>query len=160
MTSPTAADLAEDGHGDEGVQRFEDAGLTAEPIFLMARAASVGSSDANRRLARLGLKVRSYSVLAVVAGGRAPTQRELSQFLVMNPSQVVAILDDLEERGLVQRRTDPRDRRSKIIVPTEAGRKLCAQAKDAVDTAAEESLGALGPQEREELSRLLRKVAF
>jgi len=57
--------------------RLVSTGLADEPIFLMARAASIGSSEANRRLANLGLKVRHYSVLAIICNGEEPTQREL-----------------------------------------------------------------------------------
>jgi DNA-binding MarR family transcriptional regulator len=126
----------------------------------MARVASVGSSEANRRLGDLGLKVRHYSVLALACSDEGPTQRELSEFLVLDPSQVVAILDELEHRGAVERRTDPRDRRSKIIVPTPGGRELYAQAKEFVDAAADRSLAALSPAQRQELTRLLWMTAF
>jgi len=72
----------------------------------------------------------------------------------------VAILDVLEGRGGVVRRTDPRDRRSKIIAPTAAGRELYARARVLVENSTAESLSPLSPAEREELSRLLKKVAF
>jgi DNA-binding MarR family transcriptional regulator len=143
-----------------GLERLVGTELTEEPVFLMARAASTGSSAANRKLAELDLKVRHYSVLALACGEEQLTQRELSQFLVLDPSQIVAILDELERRGAVERRTDPRDRRSKIIAPTPAGRKLYARARALVATSTAESLAPLSPQERQELSRLLRKIAF
>lgn len=143
-----------------GLERLAEAELAAEPMFLMARAASTGSAAANRRLAQLELKVRHYSVLALACGDEELTQRELSQFLVLDPSQIVAILDELEKRGTVERRTDPRDRRSKIIAPTAAGRELYAQAKALMETSTAESLSSLSSAERVELSRLLQKVAF
>ena len=152
MTTPTDPSA--------GLERLLEAELTAEPVFLMARAASTGSSAANRMLAELELKVRHYSVLALACGEEQLTQRELSQFLVLDPSQIVAILDDLERRGAVERRTDPRDRRSKIIAPTAAGRELYARARVLVENSTAESLSPLSPAEREELSRLLKKVAF
>ncbi|MCC3272104.1 MarR family transcriptional regulator [Arthrobacter zhangbolii] len=140
--------------------RFTESDLGAEPVFLMARAASIGSAQANRSLAELGLKVRHYSVLSLACSGGAPTQRELSQFLVLDPSQIVAIVDELEQRGAVERRTDPRDRRSKVIMPTGGGRELYAQARKLVAGATESSLAALSAAERQELSRLLQRVAF
>ncbi|MFI7481356.1 MarR family winged helix-turn-helix transcriptional regulator [Kocuria sp. M1R5S2] len=143
-----------------GLERLLGTDLTAEPVFLMARAASTGSSAANKQLAELDLKVRHYSVLALACGEERLTQRELSQFLVLDPSQIVAILDELERRGAVERRTDPRDRRSKVIAPTPAGRNLYAQAKALVGVSTSESLSPLSDEERQELSRLLRKVAF
>lgn len=152
MTTPTESAA--------GLERLTEAELAAEPVFLMARTASIGSSAANRRLAQLELKVRHYSVLALACADEQLTQRELSQFLVLDPSQIVALLDELEKCGAVERRTDPRDRRSKIIAPTAAGRELYARAKAVVEASTAESLSPLSPAEREELSRLLRKVAF
>ncbi|MCQ1948584.1 MULTISPECIES: MarR family winged helix-turn-helix transcriptional regulator [Arthrobacter] len=140
--------------------RFAATDLGAEPVFLMARAASIGSAEANRRLADLRLKVRHYSVLSLACSGAAPTQRELSQFLVLDPSQIVAIVDELERRGAVERQTDPRDRRSKVIVPTEDGRALYAHAREVVDGATETSVAQLSAAEQGELRRLLQKVAF
>ncbi|UWX97068.1 MarR family transcriptional regulator [Arthrobacter zhaoxinii] len=140
--------------------RFAAASLGAEPVFLMARAASIGSAEANRRLADFGLKVRHYSVLSLACGGTAPTQRELSQFLVLDPSQIVAIVDELEHRGAVERQTDPRDRRSKVIVPTKDGHALYGKAKEAVDGATEISMAKLSAAEQRELRRLLQLVAF
>lgn len=158
MTSRPTAD-----HPDpapDGAARLAEIDLVAEPIFLMARAAALGSSTANEELGPLGLKVRSYSILAVACSGTRPTQRELGDLLRMKPSQTVAILDELEQRGLVERRGDPRDRRSKTVIPTERGRELYGRAKAAVDRATETSLGALPPRDREDLARLLRQVAF
>ncbi|MCC9205774.1 MarR family winged helix-turn-helix transcriptional regulator [Arthrobacter sp. zg-Y769] len=140
--------------------RFAATELGTEPVFLMARAASMGSAEANRRLADLGLKVRHYSVLSLACSGTAPTQRELSQFLVLDPSQIVAIIDELERRGAVERQTDPRDRRSKVIVPTKDGDVLYAQARDLVGGATETSLAQLSAAEQCELRRLLQRVAF
>lgn len=158
MTSSPTAD--QPGPAPDGAARLAEIDLVAEPIFLMARAAALGSSTANEGLAPLGLKVRSYSILAVTCSGTRPTQRELGDLLRMKPSQTVAFLDELEQRGLVERRADPRDRRSKTVVPTGPGRELYGQAKAAVDRATEMSLGALPPRDREELARLLRQVAF
>lgn len=143
-----------------GANRLVSTNLAAEPVFLMARVASIGSSGANRLLSELELKVRHYSVLALACSGKEPTQRELSEFLVLDPSQIVAIIDELEKRGAVERRADPRDRRSKIIVPTPAGQDLYAQAKEVVDASTAQSLAALSSAQREQLSRLLGRVAF
>lgn len=158
MTPSPTADHPEPA--PDGFARLTEIGLAAEPVFLMARAAALGSSTANQGLAQLGLKVRSYSILAVACSDTMPTQRELGDLLRMRPSQTVAILDELEQRGLVERRADPRDRRSKIVAATGPGRELYASAKAVVDRAAETSLGALRPQDREDLARLLRQVAF
>jgi DNA-binding MarR family transcriptional regulator len=134
--------------------------LSDELFFVMARASAIGSSHANRALATLKLKVREYSALVIACSDEAPTQRELSRQLALDPSQIVAIVDSLEKRGLVERQPDPRDRRSKIVVATEAGRELSAKARTLSAESDQESLSMLTPDERDTLHTLLAKVAF
>ena len=69
--------------------------------FLLARANALSLAAGNAALAQHGLRVRSYSVLALAAGDARPSQRELAEFLRLDPSQVVALVDDLQARGLV-----------------------------------------------------------
>ena len=61
----------------------------------------------NASLAEHGLKARSYSVLALPASDARPSQRELAEFLRLDPSQVVGLVDGLQARGLVRREPDP-----------------------------------------------------
>lgn len=143
-----------------GRSRLLGTELAEEIEFLTARARSVGITRANASLAPLALKVRSYSVLSLACSGRDPSQRELADFLSLDPSQIVALVDELEQRGLVTRETDPRDRRSKGIAATAAGRGLYAAAKKIVRTAEDQSLSDLSVPEREQLRALLQRVAF
>lgn len=134
--------------------------LADEPFFLAARLSALGSGAANKALVDLGLKVRSYSVLSFACSDPHPTQRELSQFLVLDPSQIVALVDELEARGAVERQPDPRDRRSKIIVATPEGRELHDQAKRVVDEQGRKSLHRLDPAERARFLELLYIAAL
>jgi DNA-binding MarR family transcriptional regulator len=134
--------------------------LAEEIEFLTARARSVGIVRANAALAPLALKVRSYSVLSLACSGKDPSQRELADFLSLDPSQIVALVDELEQRGLVTRETDPHDRRSKGIAATAEGRRLYAAAKKIVRAAEDQSLNGLTLSEREQLRSLLQRVAF
>src|SRR3954452_14358553 len=107
-----------------GLERLYSTDLASEIEFLTARARSLGSGRANNMLAELDLKVRSYSVLSLACSGENPSQRELADFLSLDPSQIVSLVDQLEKRGAVSREADPRDRRSKVIAATAAGRRL------------------------------------
>ncbi|WP_328475685.1 MarR family winged helix-turn-helix transcriptional regulator [Actinoplanes sp. NBC_00393] len=140
--------------------RLLASGLAADPAFLLARARAVTSSAANARLAPLGLKVRSMSVLWLAAQGLGPSQRELSEFLGLDPSQVVSLVDDLQQRGLVERRPDERDRRSRIIVATAEGQRLLGEALVVARAAGDACFAKLTDHERTTLSELLLKVAF
>lgn len=141
-------------------ERLLGSDLVDEIEFLAARARSLGSAHANAMLAPLDLKVRSYSVLAMACSGTEPSQRELADFLRLDPSQIVSLVDALEQRGLVLRAADSRDRRSKVIRPTAAGMELYERATASVRAAENTSLAALDGPERDQLRVLLRKIAF
>lgn len=140
-------------------ERFAQARLSEETMFLMNRIGSLGSAVTNDYLREQGLKVRHYSLLSLVCEPQAPTQREISEFLVLDPSQVVTLVDDLEGKGYLRREPDPRDRRSKILVPTEAGREALAEAESRVYAAAGLCLSFLDEAEQAQLRALLSKIA-
>ncbi|WP_125133093.1 MarR family winged helix-turn-helix transcriptional regulator [Microbacterium sp. 10M-3C3] len=134
--------------------------LVDDVSFLLARANALALAAGNAALAEHGLKARSYSVLVLSLAADAPTQRDLAEFLRLDPSQVVALVDGLETRGLVERRADPSDRRVKVVVATPAGRALAARAHVSAGEAEERAHAALSADERETLRDLLRRVAF
>lgn len=143
-----------------GLERFFDSDLAQEVQFLAARARARGSAHANAKLQEVGLKVRQYSVLSVAASGLKPSQRELGAFLGLDPSQVVALVDELQKEDLVERQTDPTDRRSKTIVATKTGEDLYRRAREITLESEDVTLGTLSPRERKQLRDLLIKVAF
>lgn len=140
--------------------RLQGRSLASDLEFLTARARAVGTRRANEKLEPLGLKVRSYVVLALACDDEQPSQRELAEFLMLDASQIVSLVDDLEQRGLVAREVDPRDRRSNVIMATTKGRQLFTKAQRAIADAQDESLRALSATEQVELKRLLTLIAF
>lgn len=115
-----------------GADRLWLTPIGLDPAFLLARSNALSLSRMHRALSTLGLKPRSYSLLAIAASDARPTQRELSDFLQLDPSQIVALIDELEQRGLVHRQPDPRDRRAKVVVATDAGRELAEESRKTV----------------------------
>jgi DNA-binding MarR family transcriptional regulator len=134
--------------------------LAQDVNFLLARANAVSLAGGNAALAGFGLKVRSYAVLALATDDTRPTQRDLSSYLRLDPSQVVALVDDLQSRGLITRRPDPADRRANIVVATDEGRALFARAQAAVQDAERNAHGEITDAEREQLTRLLQRIAY
>lgn len=139
---------------------FMKSDLSQELDFLIARMRAIGSARANHALKPLGLKVRSYSVLSLACDDISPTQRDLAEFLSLDPSQIVPLVDGLEADGLVQRMPDPADRRSKVVIATEAGRTCYAQARKATARSEAETLSPLDESERTQLRELLGRVAL
>jgi DNA-binding MarR family transcriptional regulator len=128
--------------------------------LLLAKLHAAGSVLNNRALADFGLRERSFSVLTLACSGLEPTQRELADFLSLDPSQVVSLVDDLERRGLVERTQGKQDRRAKIITSTPEGRKMHAKARSALDACEQEQLSVLSGAEADQLRALLRKALW
>jgi DNA-binding MarR family transcriptional regulator len=139
---------------------LRDTELAQEIQFLTARLAARGNNHANELLAELDLNVRQFSVLALAASDLKPTQREMSAYVALDPSQIVALVDALEDRNLVKRETDSRDRRSKNIVATDKGKKLYREASAITARAEDEVLDGLSTAERDQLRELLLKVSI
>jgi DNA-binding MarR family transcriptional regulator len=73
---------------------------------------------------------------------------------------VTYLVDDLERAGLVVRRPDPADRRIRQVVATPAGRSALERSRRDLRATEDRLLGALEPQEAEQLRTLLVKVAL
>jgi DNA-binding MarR family transcriptional regulator len=143
-----------------GISRFEQTDLCSEVEFLLARARALGTGEANTKFAELGLKARSYAVLALACSDLDPTQRELAEFLSLDASQIVSLVDQLEEAQLVSRKASKTDRRINVITATELGKAMYIKARTVAAQAASVSLKNLTEAEREQLRELLSKVAF
>ena len=82
----------------------------------------------------------------------------LAEHLHIAARSATEVVDDLEQRGLVERGPDPGDRRATLVTLTPAGEATGERIRTARHAQAERCFGALSPQERPELTRLLRKL--
>ena len=87
-------------------------------------------------------------------------QNAIGQKLLISKSNVVAIIDKLEEQGLVRRERSREDRRRILIHLTEEGRKLVLDLFPGHAAAITEELSCLSPAEQQELGRLCRKLGL
>lgn len=134
--------------------------LDDDPSFLLARANALALQVGNAALATHGLRVRSYSVLALAASEPPPSQRELAEHLRLDPSQVVALVDELQAKGLVDREPDLSDRRAKVVRITAAGRRVFAAAEQDVRSAQSRLHERLTVTQRGALTDILHALAF
>ncbi|GAA3724352.1 DNA-binding MarR family transcriptional regulator [Spinactinospora alkalitolerans] len=135
--------------------------LTDDIGFLLSRASGAVARSASKALAPLGLRVRSYSVLMLAGEGTAGvTQRRLAATMGLDPSQIVALVDDLETRGLVTRTPDPADRRNKLITATDEGHRVREDAQQRVDQAHDDYFDRVPHESLDELRHALRRIAF
>jgi DNA-binding MarR family transcriptional regulator len=107
-----------------------------------------------------GLKAGQFQVLAELRT-RDPlsmTVSELARAVILTSGAMTPLLDQLDERGLVHRQTDPEDRRARRVSITEKGRSLITRALEQ-QVARHRSLNSvLTVEEREQLSDILRKL--
>lgn len=123
--------------------------------FLLARTSGVVVRAANAALAPYDLRPRQLAILKMVVD-RPYSQRDLSAILGLDPSNVVALIDDLERTSLVKRTPDPNDRRARLVRPTKAGTQLVDEVARVADEAVVEALGYLNKADRDNLRALLR----
>ena len=81
--------------------------------------------------------------------------KELAERLRIAPRSATEVVDQLEAKGLVERRPDPADRRATHVFLTPAGRQLHAEVTAARREQSERYFAALSPTDRAELARLL-----
>ena len=111
-----------------------------------------------RRIARDGLRGPHVTVLAFLSEQEAVAQKRISDGVRMDPSDLVSVLDDLEQRGFAQRRRDDRDRRRFTVSIMDTGRRALHERLETARVHEEELLAPLTSQERVELTTLLRKA--
>ncbi len=131
------------------------AGITRRPALLIAKLGNEVVERAEDPLAALGLSGRQYNLLAVMDSDTPESQLELAQLCGLAPAQVVPVLDEMESRGLVERRRSPTDRRRSLVSPTDAGRALLAQADTLGESIMDLLFGHLSPAERKQLDETL-----
>lgn len=126
--------------------------------FLLFRAAQTSLALANQMLAGIGLCARQAGILTMVTELGPMTQTGLGQALRVDRTTMVALLDDLETKGYVQRQRHPGDRRAFLIQPTHAGRAVKAQAVRILDQQQDLFLAGLTRAERKQLATLLKQL--
>jgi DNA-binding MarR family transcriptional regulator len=83
---------------------------------------------------------------------------ELSDHLHIAPRSTTEVVDGLEERGLVERKPDPNDRRATLVALTGQGRKVGEAIRSARTAEAERFFGDLSESDRAHLARILGKL--
>jgi DNA-binding MarR family transcriptional regulator len=105
-----------------------------------------------------GFRPPCMGVIAVVKRCQPVSQREISEWLGLDASDVVGVLDILEAAGLVERRRDATDRRRHAVVLTEAGEGASRRFAALRAEAEARVLTGLAPDERRQLARLLNRA--
>lgn len=112
----------------------------------------------DRTMSAQGASFARARILAHVSHQQPVRSADLAAWFGFAPRTVTEAIDNLEREGFVQRQNDPRDRRAKLIVLTEAGRLVVSAAESAKREFAASVFGALDEAERETIVALIGKL--
>jgi DNA-binding MarR family transcriptional regulator len=113
----------------------------------------------SERLVPLELEPRQVGMLTRLAANEGRSQQAIGELMGLNPTRMVFLVDELEQKGLVERRRNPADRRSHALYLTGQGRDKLREAQQASAAHEREIVASLTDAQRTELAALLRQVA-
>lgn len=126
--------------------------------YHLRRASVFDLNGAVAALDPAGLRTIPMSVLMTIVEEPGISSAQICRALGMQRANIVAILSDLDKRGLFLRETDPTDNRIQRLFPTRAGKQEAKRAMALITAHEERMLVRLTPDEQQELRRLLQSV--
>jgi DNA-binding MarR family transcriptional regulator len=106
-----------------------------------------------------GLSMWGYSVLLALDRSAIRTQAALAEAIGADKTRIIAILDELQQRGLIERMADPEDRRARLLTITDEGRRVKEAAQAEIQRGEERWLGTLSATDRAVFLRVLQELS-
>ena len=126
--------------------------------YLLKQAQLRFTEMASAALAPLGIGPREWAALNCLDEQHGLSQREVAELLGVDRTTMVALIDDLERDGHVDRDRNPDDRRAYALSATAGGKRLQLRAAAVMKTVYDEALSPLTSAEIRELRRMLRAI--
>jgi MarR family transcriptional regulator, transcriptional regulator for hemolysin len=131
--------------------------LCSDLGWLLTRAGHTLTTELTAALEDLGLSPRARCVLQAAMSGEL-TQIEIARMVGLDKTTMVVTLDELEAKGLAERRPSSKDRRARVISVTRKGAQMVRRAEAASKKVQDDVLAALPARERDALMRSLRTL--
>jgi DNA-binding MarR family transcriptional regulator len=133
--------------------------LVESTTFLLKRLGFLVKEQAMEGYERVGLHPYHHAVLIALSEGSHETQGAIADALGYDRGQLVGLLDELEERALVERRRDTKDRRRHLVQITPEGKRVLRTLRTLSRQLEADFLSPLSQAERAELHALLLRLA-
>ena len=133
--------------------------LVASSSFLLKRLGFAVKERTMKAYEGTGLHPYHHAILLVLDEGSRETQGAIADTLGYDRGQLVGLLDELEERGLVERRRDPNDRRRHLVRLTGDGKRMLRRLRALAKQIEDDFLSPLSEKERANLHALLLRLA-
>jgi DNA-binding MarR family transcriptional regulator len=155
-----AASARKSAGADRAGPALDESALTPILGYSLAQAGIAMRPAFEARIGTpLRLRTVEFTVLQLLLSNGDVAQTRLARTLAMSAPNLTTLLDQLEDRKLVVRRRNAKDRRAQLVCLTAAGDLLARRTRQLARTMEEERLGALSAAERAMLIELLQRVA-
>jgi DNA-binding MarR family transcriptional regulator len=141
------------GHDDRSPRRPRGT------AFLLAQVGAHAATRFAERISELGVIPADVGLLRMIATLPGRSQQSVAEEMGVVPSRVVALVDNLEGKGLVERRRNPQDRRNYELHLTAEGTKVMAQMRRVGSAHEDDICAALDDEQRAQLAGLLEAIA-
>jgi DNA-binding MarR family transcriptional regulator len=140
---------------DDRLDNGSLADLYGRPGFLIRRAHQITSALFAEETDDLAITSTQFGMLIALQGGVSIDQASLARLLGLDRSTTGLVVTNLEERGFIERKTDPGDRRRRMLTITPAGEAIRAQAETASRRSQARALEVFNEEDAAAFVRLL-----
>jgi len=133
--------------------------LVALDTFLLKRLGLAAKERSMEAYERMGLHPYHHAILIALDESQRETQGAIADALGYDRGQLVGLLDELEDRGLIERRRDPEDRRRHLVNLTTDGKRTLRRLRTLARQIEDAFLAPLNEEERRTLHALLFRLA-
>ena len=131
--------------------------LRQSPSFQIERVRRHTKDEVEHTLGKHGSSMREFWILSCVME-RPLSQRQLSELLAIDASDMVRLIDSLEQHDWVKRDRDPKDRRRQIVTPTKKGSKAHPRLAEDVAAAEDSALDMSTTKQLKSLKKLSKAI--
>lgn len=141
-----------------GVVAGESYRVEAQIGFLLRKAHQRASEIFHREMARHDVTPTQFTTLVKLADAGETSQNRLGRLVATDPATTLGVVGRLRQRGLIEMRADPGDRRRRLLRLSEAGARLVKEMTAHAALVSSRTLAPLSADERHCLLRLLRAI--